>query len=461
MKGRTSSSTTSRRATSRSSPAATATSPRCISQITCSRTFVLFGRSGLGKTSLLNAGIFPRLRERRLLPVYVRTLTAPLPDLVAALAGAGRAGRRDTRRRRRRRRRRRAGGRQSNWPPRSPVPARWSSSSTSSRSSSSGSGAGATTTRAPNTSRPSPGWRTTSTSTSAWSSASARTTSPSLTPSAANSPDCSTTGIGSGASSAYGAREAIVRPLRHAGIAFPQALITRLVNMLANVGFDPAHASDRLHRGLPAGPQPRRRPPPDRRRPDEGRGVRRDLPPLPRRRHLEVPAGKPPAGPYRPRRPHHAGGHQAGDDRAVAVRGPVPRHRGGDRRSPPRPRRAPPDPPRRPRRPGLVRADPRAARAVRPRMAQPRHGLPQLPDRPRSGDQLEPGRPLASTPRHPTQPRAGRGGNRALPRAAPARLRPDRVPAPQRPSAVARRTSLTGPVGTRRPADRTTPLTTP
>jgi WD40 repeat protein len=33
---------------------------------------VLFGRSGLGKTSLLNAGLFPRLRGEDCLPVYVR-----------------------------------------------------------------------------------------------------------------------------------------------------------------------------------------------------------------------------------------------------------------------------------------------------------------------------------------------------------------------------------------------------
>ena len=33
---------------------------------------VLFGKSGLGKSSLLQAGLFPRLRNERMLPVYVR-----------------------------------------------------------------------------------------------------------------------------------------------------------------------------------------------------------------------------------------------------------------------------------------------------------------------------------------------------------------------------------------------------
>lgn len=38
---------------------------------------VLFGKSGLGKTSLLRAGLLPRLRERRVLPVYVRLAFQP------------------------------------------------------------------------------------------------------------------------------------------------------------------------------------------------------------------------------------------------------------------------------------------------------------------------------------------------------------------------------------------------
>ncbi len=36
------------------------------------RLVVLYGRSGLGKTSLLRAGVFPRLREAMCLPVYLR-----------------------------------------------------------------------------------------------------------------------------------------------------------------------------------------------------------------------------------------------------------------------------------------------------------------------------------------------------------------------------------------------------
>ncbi len=38
---------------------------------------VLFGKSGLGKTSLLKAGLFPRLRLRHFLPIYVRLAVSP------------------------------------------------------------------------------------------------------------------------------------------------------------------------------------------------------------------------------------------------------------------------------------------------------------------------------------------------------------------------------------------------
>jgi hypothetical protein len=40
-------------------------------------TTLLFGESGLGKTSLLQAGLFPRLRENGYLPVLVRLDYAP------------------------------------------------------------------------------------------------------------------------------------------------------------------------------------------------------------------------------------------------------------------------------------------------------------------------------------------------------------------------------------------------
>jgi hypothetical protein len=47
---------------------------------------VLFGKSGLGKTSLLQAGLFPEIRDRGLLPVYVRVDVAdrsgPLIDQI-------------------------------------------------------------------------------------------------------------------------------------------------------------------------------------------------------------------------------------------------------------------------------------------------------------------------------------------------------------------------------------------
>ncbi|AEF99997.1 WD40 repeat domain-containing protein [Methylomonas methanica] len=48
---------------------------------------VLFGKSGLGKSSLLQAGLFPQLRGERLLPIYMRLLHDPnAADLSAQLA---------------------------------------------------------------------------------------------------------------------------------------------------------------------------------------------------------------------------------------------------------------------------------------------------------------------------------------------------------------------------------------
>jgi WD40 repeat protein len=53
---------------------------------------VLFGKSGLGKTSLLKAGLFPRLREEHFLPVHMRLDLRPeAPDLVEQLCDGLRA----------------------------------------------------------------------------------------------------------------------------------------------------------------------------------------------------------------------------------------------------------------------------------------------------------------------------------------------------------------------------------
>jgi hypothetical protein len=54
--------------------------------IAASRTYILFGRSGLGKTSLLLAGVFPRLRERGIRPVYLRVLADPISEVLAAIS---------------------------------------------------------------------------------------------------------------------------------------------------------------------------------------------------------------------------------------------------------------------------------------------------------------------------------------------------------------------------------------
>ncbi|GMV03907.1 MAG: hypothetical protein AMXMBFR53_01890 [Gemmatimonadota bacterium] len=53
-----------------------------------SRTFVLYGASGSGKTSLLLAGVFPELRDRGYRPLYVRVLEDPEADLTRALREA-------------------------------------------------------------------------------------------------------------------------------------------------------------------------------------------------------------------------------------------------------------------------------------------------------------------------------------------------------------------------------------
>lgn len=53
-------------------------------RVRASRFLVLFGKSGLGKTSLLQAGLYPRLREHNLLPVPVR-FNQPGVDPVAVV----------------------------------------------------------------------------------------------------------------------------------------------------------------------------------------------------------------------------------------------------------------------------------------------------------------------------------------------------------------------------------------
>src|SRR5262245_14140008 len=53
------------------------------------RLTVLFALSGLGKSSLLQAGLFPLLRRENILPVYVRLdFSSPSPDLIAQIKRA-------------------------------------------------------------------------------------------------------------------------------------------------------------------------------------------------------------------------------------------------------------------------------------------------------------------------------------------------------------------------------------
>jgi tetratricopeptide (TPR) repeat protein len=56
-----------------------------LARIVTQRALVVYGRSGLGKTSLLLAGIFPRLREQGFQPVYVRALGSPLGNLLESI----------------------------------------------------------------------------------------------------------------------------------------------------------------------------------------------------------------------------------------------------------------------------------------------------------------------------------------------------------------------------------------
>ena len=55
---------------------------------------MLYGKSGLGKSSMLKAGVFPALREARFLPVYLRldyTEGAEQPPLQQGEAGEEKA----------------------------------------------------------------------------------------------------------------------------------------------------------------------------------------------------------------------------------------------------------------------------------------------------------------------------------------------------------------------------------
>src|SRR5262249_34972886 len=59
-----------------------------VERLMTDRACVLYGRSGLGKTSLVLAGVFPELRSRGFLPVHARVLESPLSDACKAVADA-------------------------------------------------------------------------------------------------------------------------------------------------------------------------------------------------------------------------------------------------------------------------------------------------------------------------------------------------------------------------------------
>src|SRR5208337_367780 len=64
-------------------------------RIVASRLLVVYGGSGLGKSSLLKAGVFPKLRSDNLLPVRVR-LNKPAGSVLELLHDACAAAARDT-----------------------------------------------------------------------------------------------------------------------------------------------------------------------------------------------------------------------------------------------------------------------------------------------------------------------------------------------------------------------------
>ncbi|MEA2078447.1 MAG: hypothetical protein U9P00_01065, partial [Pseudomonadota bacterium] len=55
-------------------------------RVQATRMLVLFGKSGLGKTSLLQAGLFPSLRERGFWPIQVRLNHRDVKPLAAVIA---------------------------------------------------------------------------------------------------------------------------------------------------------------------------------------------------------------------------------------------------------------------------------------------------------------------------------------------------------------------------------------
>ncbi len=57
-----------------------------VAGITSAPTYVLYGRPGVGKTSLLRAGVFPALRQLSYRPIHIRTSKNPLSDVNRALA---------------------------------------------------------------------------------------------------------------------------------------------------------------------------------------------------------------------------------------------------------------------------------------------------------------------------------------------------------------------------------------
>ncbi len=61
---------------------------RLVARLSALRTLVLYGRSGVGKTSFVLAGLVPALRARMFLPVYLRLFQHPSSDLLEQVARA-------------------------------------------------------------------------------------------------------------------------------------------------------------------------------------------------------------------------------------------------------------------------------------------------------------------------------------------------------------------------------------